>query len=403
METDFDAVNFSSECTRNTFVKATVHLSNASGRVDGNRIENSQLSALNASGEIKFNEIKAGSEWILDGATADVLFNVSIKAKADITGFTGSSFNNNTINGYQFSATACSADITSNVMEGTGVIKFDSCSGMVQNNHIAAATDMDATGATGSINNNRIFASNITITNFTGDHFTNNEITSSIIAAPNCSGIIEGNIMNLGRLEADGASGDILFNVTNQYSEIYANNYSGDGLLGCELQGQSTLRSNFVTNSVGRVKLHDLTILDFDYSVNPIYIAEIRIPQQTIKLMSPQVNLVVNYQQSNYEIVVSSTADYVDYDIDYLRYCGILVVAADINLKTILGLNKTVDEFVIKPASANVITIDASTATNIILPFGVTSLVLNGVNDDSVTFKRNSSGTGALVKEVNIF
>ncbi len=273
-----------------------------------------------------------------------------------------------------------------------------------------------------SLNGNEILEDNpIDIFPWGQDNIFNNIVNISYLTAYTSTGIIAGNTVTGGSaIIANGYEGEMIGANNVDGSNIYAtlsskrveNNvlndstigvsftFSGTAIRGCSLL-QSTLQAS---TYAGDFEGNSLTgaILNLSNSAVEVKYSRIFLGNEIeLTFDTNQVMLDINFSSSNYSVSITISSNTVDLDLDGLRFAGVLEINSSATLNTINGLSALPTSFILKPTLGNTVIIDSSTATNITLPASVSTITINGTNEDFVIAKKNAAGTGVLITQIN--
>lgn len=380
----------------NTFNTGILQANGYSGdQLRHNFCDSLELTANNATGNIESNTFVFSSMVTLDGMAGNFYRNECTNSTLDLTNCQSDCYNN------RFAASTLSATNASGVVYDNQVqastLTLDGFAGTSFNdNYVEAGSVFNASNSTAETFRNKAFASNVTLTNYTGTSFYGNQLTSSTLTAANATGGIDNNTLNLGTLEADNASGGISANTVNSYSILKLNGYSGSAFIKAVLTDNSVVNGDNSTSQHGALIISGNTNVDITSSTCTAYQIQVFLPDKSIKLNSTVVGVCIAFDRSNY--IVQQTIDgfgVLDLDDDYMRFPGIVEVSNTGSIYSINGLATMPDEFILRPLLGNTITMDSSSAVNILFPAGLSSINMTGNGRSLIKFRKY--GTDALI------
>lgn len=325
--------------------QSAVDMSNGRLRLIKCTVENSTIHAQNADVSMGSNDIKANSELLLTGATINT-------------------FNYNDINN----------------------------------------TSWTLINANTAIERNKISYSTINAFNYTGAYFKENRMEVSSVELVDSTNEIYGNDFYKSELICSNASGNIIHNKVN-YSVVKANHFSGVKLIHCEVFGLSEINIESGTADYGAIRVTDKTVLNASGTISPIYDLDLKLTEVTIIINETIIGKTIRRSFSNREYILdlSYTGGVLDFSKNEAMFSGVIVSNVSGTLNTIYNCSFTPEQFILKPSNFSLLILDSSTATNITLPNGVSTITLDGSNGDYAEIRFNNDLSSCFVHSIHTF
>lgn len=265
-------------------------------------------------------------------------------------------------------------------------------------------TDWTLADANTIIERNHVDFSTIDCTSYKGTEFRENRVVSSSVELVGSHSAVYGNDIYKGELYCNNASGGIIHNKLS-YSAIVANNFVGVKLIHSEVFGLSELNISSATSEFGALRILDKTVLDASGTISPIYDLELKLTESTIVLMDTIISKTIKRSYSDREFYydVNISGGLLDFNKDEALFSGVVNCISSGVINTITNAQYAPEVIKIKVLSPNFVTIDSTTATNIVLPNGIVSVSLDGSKGDFLELTYNSELASFLVTSIHTF
>lgn len=386
--------------TDNVFIDCGyVDMTNACTIFRRNKFMAASISAVGMNANCFLNTMEAGS-LTLDGfdGTDFVQNDLKQESEVDLTN-ASCTFNKNKLSASGISATGATGSIESNVVEQGSTLTFDNYSGnAIAGNQISNST-ITAENCTAQIDQNQVNYSTVTLTNYIGGYFSGNSLYTSSLNGSGATNSMYNNKLVKSELTAENATGEISDNVATNDSTINADNFHGLRCNYNRLIESSELILDGCYGDIGRIILNDVTTLDISDNLGNVYVVDIKLPHNTVVIPSGVSYLKMDNEVSNYDRPFSVSSNTIDFLESGNMFAGILDINITTTIDTVSNLNLAPKYFKLKASGLVNVTIDSSSATNIILPLSYTSISISGNEKDYILFE--NIGSSVLVKEFN--